>query len=154
MSFWFRKVTQDISEITNCIEFFESELEKARFELTLKNKSIEKHASELPGIVEHRFGQLQEIEAILEFLNIELNKTKSFKFKEFLEKYNRALTSRDAEKYAEGDLEVVELAHIVNEFALLRNKYLGLLKGIDNKQWQITNIVKLRVAGMEDASID
>ena len=42
---------------------------------------------------------------------------------------------------------------IINEFALLRNKWLGITKGLDQKQWQITNIVKLRVAGMEDASI-
>ena len=42
---------------------------------------------------------------------------------------------------------------IINEFALLRNKWLGILKGLDQKQWQITNITKLRVAGMEDASI-
>ena len=33
---------------------------------------------------------------------------------------------------------------------MIRNKYLGLMKAIDVKQWQITNIVKLRVAGMED----
>jgi hypothetical protein len=27
------------------------------------------------------------------------------------------------------------------------------LKGLDQKQWQITNVVKLRVAGMEDATL-
>ncbi len=27
------------------------------------------------------------------------------------------------------------------------------LKGLDQKQWQITNITKLRVAGMEDADV-
>jgi hypothetical protein len=42
---------------------------------------------------------------------------------------------------------------IINEFALLRNKWLGITKGLDQKQWQITNITKLRVAGMEDARI-
>ena len=42
---------------------------------------------------------------------------------------------------------------IINEFALLRNKWLGVLKALDLKQWQITNITKLRVAGMEDASL-
>jgi hypothetical protein len=26
-------------------------------------------------------------------------------------------------------------------------------KALDQKQWQITNVVKLRVAGMEDASL-
>jgi hypothetical protein len=42
---------------------------------------------------------------------------------------------------------------IINEFALLRNKWLGITKALDQKQWQITNIVKLRVAGMEDAHL-
>lgn len=42
---------------------------------------------------------------------------------------------------------------IINEFALLRNQWLGIIKAIDQKQWQITNIVKLRTAGLEDVSI-
>jgi hypothetical protein len=42
---------------------------------------------------------------------------------------------------------------IINEFALLRNKWLGITKALDQKQWQITNVVKLRVAGMEDATL-
>ena len=29
----------------------------------------------------------------------------------------------------------------------------AIIKALDQKQWQITNIVKLRVAGMEDASV-
>ena len=36
---------------------------------------------------------------------------------------------------------------------LLRNKYLGIMKGLDTKQWQIGHIVKLRTAGMEDISL-
>jgi hypothetical protein len=103
--------------------------------------------------VEHRFNQLQEIEAILEYLNIEKRRLRSQVFKKFLENYQRALTSRDVDKYVDGEADVVDMEKIVNEFALLRNKWLGVLKGLDQKQWQLTNIVKLRVAGMEDASI-
>jgi hypothetical protein len=78
---------------------------------------------------------------------------KSKFFKQYLENYQRALSSRDVEKYVDGEADVVDMEKIINEFALLRNKWLGILKGIDMKQWQITNITKLRVAGMEDASI-
>jgi hypothetical protein len=53
----------------------------------------------------------------------------------------------------DGEDDVVDLTKIVNDFALLRNQWLGITKGLDQKQWQITNIVKLRVAGMEDADI-
>ena len=107
----------------------------------------------MPGIVEQRFNQLQQIEAILNYLNIELRRTRSKSFKKFLENYNRALSSRDAEKYTDGEQDVVDMEKIINEFALLRNQWLGITKGLDQKQWQITNIVKLRVAGMEDADI-
>ena len=95
----------------------------------------------------------QEIEAILNYLNIELRRLRSSFFKKYLENYQRALSSRDVEKYVDGEADVVDYEKIINEFALLRNKWLGLLKGLDQKQWQITNVVKLRVAGMEDASL-
>jgi hypothetical protein len=70
-----------------------------------------------------------------------------------LEHYARALSSRDAEKYVDGEQEVVDYETIINEVALLRNKWLGVMKGIDSKQWQLSNLVKLKVAGMEDFSI-
>jgi hypothetical protein len=79
-----------------------------------------------------------------------LRKTKTRVFKKFLEGYNKVLSSRDADKYAEGDSEVIEWQLLINEFAMVRNKYLGLMKAIDSKQFQINNIVKLRVAGMDD----
>ena len=74
-------------------------------------------------------------------------------FKKYLENYQRALSSRDVEKYVDGEADVVDYEKIINEFALMRNKWLGVTKALDQKQWQLTNIVKLRVAGMEDASL-
>ena len=149
---WYSRVSADISNVPDCIVWYEDQLENARIECGLKG-NLEKNASALPGIVEKRFGQLQEIEAILEYLNIELRRTRTKFFKKYLENYLRALSSRDVERYVDGEADVVDMEKIINEFALLRNKWLGILKGLDQKQWQITNITKLRVAGMEDASI-
>ncbi len=149
---WYSEISRDISKIPDAISYFENELLSAKFEVKLKG-NLEKAAAELPGIVEHRFNQLQEIEAILEYLNIELRRLRSSFFRKYLENYNRALSSRDAEKFADGETDIVDYEKIINEFALLRNKWLGILKSLDQKQWQITNIVKLRVAGMEDATL-
>lgn len=149
---WYRRVTDDLSTLPECIDWFLEEIQKARVETSLKG-NIEKNARDLPGIVEFRFNQLQEIEAILEHLNIELRKLRSYSFKKFSENYNRALSSRDVEKYVDGDVEVVEMTKLVNEFALVRNKFQGLIKSIDTKQFMINNIVKLRVAGLEDAGL-
>ena len=149
---WFSDIVQSIANIPAAINHYETELENARREVALYGR-LEKAASTLPGIVEQRFGQLQEIEGILKHLEIQARRLKTKHYKKYLENYQRALTSRDAEKYAEGEDEVCDYEAIVNEWALLRNKWLGVIKALDQKQWHITNIVKLRVAGMEDANL-
>jgi hypothetical protein len=149
---WYTNIAKDISYIPDAILHFEGELDVARTEVKIIG-NVERAAANMPGVVEQRFSQLQEIEAILEYLNIELRRLKSQHFRKYLENYQRALSSRDVEKYVEGEADVVDFEKIINEFALLRNKWLGITKALDQKQWQITNIVKLRVAGMEDASI-
>lgn len=152
MAGWYNKVSGNLTKIVDAIDYFEEELIEAKKECYIKG-NVERNSASLPGITEHRFNQLQEIEAILEFLNIQLRKLRSKHYKKYLESYQRALTSRDVEKYIDGEDEVVNTANIINEFALLRNKYLGLMKAIDAKQFQINNIVKLRVAGLDDAEL-
>tara|TARA_A100001035_G_C27649391_1_gene438454 strand:- start:180 stop:635 length:456 start_codon:yes stop_codon:yes gene_type:complete len=149
---WYSEVSRDVGKIPNAVAFFEAELEEARVECKLSG-NLERASASMPGIVEHRFNQLQEIEAILNYLNIELRRLRSSYFKKYLENYQRALSSRDVDRYVDGEADIVDYEKIINEFALLRNKWLGVLKALDQKQWQITNITKLRVAGMEDATL-
>ena len=149
---WYNKVVQNLSNIPDFIFYYEAQLETAKKE-TYINGSLEKAAANLPGITEHRFNQLQEIEAVLNFLNIELRKLRRKYFQKYLEGYQRALSSRDAEKYVDGEDEVIEFETLINEVALIRNKWLGIMKGLDTKQWQLGHIVKLRTAGMEDVTL-
>lgn len=149
---WYAKVTQDIANLPDCLNHFYNELEEARKEVKIHG-SVEKASASLPGIVEHRFNQLQEVEAILESLNIDHRKIRSRLFRKYLETYARALSSNDVNKYVDGEQEVIDMEKIINEFAMLRNQWLGIIKALDQKQWQLTNIVKLRTAGLEDISL-
>jgi hypothetical protein len=149
---WYSKISKDISYIPDAVVYFEAELQAARDDSRIAG-NIEKAAANMPGIVELRYSQLQEIEAVLEYLNIELRRLKSQHFRKYLENYQRALSSRDCEKFVEGESDVIDFEKIINEFALLRNKWLGITKALEIKQWQLSNIIKLRVAGMEDATL-
>ena len=146
---WYNRVVKNLGEIPACIDYFEQELIAARSDIKISGK-VEKELSNLPGETEHRFNQLQEIEAILEHLNIQLRKIRQKHYKKYLEGYARALTSRDAEKYAEAEDEVIDMETIINEVALLRNKWLGVMKGIESKNFMLGHVVRLRTAGMED----
>ena len=152
MQTWFKRVQDSLTVLPECITYFDTELQQARYDCTLKG-NVEKLSREIPQIVEHRFNQLQEIEAILENLNIQLRQIRSKKYRQFLEHYQRALTSRDAEKYIDGEEEVVTMQLLINEFALIRNKFQGVIKALDAKQFQINNVIKLRVAGLDDVTL-
>ena len=149
---WYNRVVSDLGNIPAFINFYEDELIQAKFECGIKG-NLEKNIANLPGITEHRFNQLQEIEAILNYLNLQLRKIRKKHFQKYLENYARALTSRDAEKYVDGEDEVIDFETIINEVALLRNKWLGLMKGLESKNFMLGHVSRLRTAGMEDITL-
>jgi len=149
---WYNKIVADLGEIPGFIDYYEKELQVAKSEIKISG-NVEKALSNLPGLTEQRFNQLQEIEAVLEYLNIQLRKIRRRHFQKYLEAYARALTSRDAEKYVDGEDEVIDFETIINEVALLRNKWLGVMKGIESKNFMLGHVVRLRTAGMEDVVV-
>lgn len=149
---WYSRIVASLGAIPDFIAHYERELEEAKKDCRIGGV-VERNITELPGLTEFRYNQLQEIEAVLNYLNIQLRKIRRKHFQKYLEGYARALTSRDAEKYVDGEDEVIDFETIINEVALLRNKWLGIMKGLDTKQWQMGHIVRLRTAGMEDIRV-
>ena len=137
---WYTKVTQDLSILPDFISHYEQEISRAKYDTHIKGV-VQKSISELPGITERVFSQLQEVESVLNFMNIQLKKLRSQTFKKYLESYNRALTSRDAERYVDGESSVIDFETLVNEVALLRNRYLSVMKALESKDaFDISNV--------------
>ena len=149
---WYTRITYDLSVIPDFISYYQSELTSAKNDVKIYG-NVEKNIAALPGTTEHRFNQLQEIEAVLNYLNIQLRKIRRKHFQKYLEAYNRALTSRDAEKYVDGEDEVIDYETLINEVALLRNRWLGIMKGLESKNFMLGHVVRLRSAGMEDITM-
>jgi hypothetical protein len=146
---FYNKIVADLGALPDFINYYEGELIAAKADIKIQGR-VERELADLPGQSEHRFNQLQEIEAVLEFLNIQLRKIRRKHFQKYLEAYQRALTSRDAEKYVDGEDEVIDFETLINEVALLRNKWLGVMKGVESKNFMLGHVVRLRTAGMED----
>lgn len=149
---WYNRIVNDLSMLPDFINYYDDELQQAKFECGIKG-NLERNISSLPGVTEHRFNQLQEIEAVLNYLNLQLRKIRRRHFQKYLENYPRALTSRDAEKYVDGEDEVIDFETLINEVALLRNKWLGLMKGLESKNFMLGHVSRLRTAGMEDITL-
>ena len=149
---WYTQISNDLSQLPDFIDYYNTELESAKFEVGVKG-SVQKNLASLPGITEQRFNQLQTIEAVLNYLNIQVRKIRSATFRKYLENSNRALSSRDAERYVDGEPDVIDMESLVNEVALLRNRYLGFMKGLESKNFMMGHLVRLKTAGMEDFTI-
>lgn len=150
---WYNSVKNDIGKLDDAILFFEKELNAAKIETKILG-TLEKNSQELSGITSHRFGQLQEVEAILKYLNIQYDRLRSKHYRHYLEHYNRDLTDRSIEKYIDGEDDIVVMSEMINEISLVRNKFLSIIKGLDVKQYQIGHIVKLRTAGLENITLN
>ena len=152
--FWYDSVSTDktYDTLIDAIQFYENEVLIALEEVKIKGK-LEKNSSELPGIVSYRYNQLQDLEAILKFLNLKYDQEKYKEFKKNMTG-NRQMSTRDAEKLAEGSLQLYDIALLINQVSLTRNKFLGITKGLECKNWQISSLVKLKTAGFEDHEIN
>ena len=81
---WYNRVVQDLGNIPDFINYYENELLNAKYDCSVKG-NLEKNIASLPGVTEQRFNQLQEIEAVLNFLNIQLRKIRRKHFQKYLE---------------------------------------------------------------------
>jgi hypothetical protein len=150
---WYNRVTSDLSTIPDFIAHYESLLIQAKKDVRISG-NVEKSIASLPGITEQHFHDLQTVEAVLKYLELQLRKIRTQYFRKYLEAYNRQLTSRDADRYVEGEEEVIDFESILNSVALIRNQYLGIIKALEQKSFGMGHIVRLRTAGMENISMD
>lgn len=154
MSRWYSKIMadpEDFSTVADAFEWFEKEYADAQSELDVRGKRIEDVSKRLPGIVEYRYGQYVEVKAIVDYLETMEIKARGEARKRYVEHYNRALTERQVERYAEADDNVVAIRLIIAQMKMMRDKFEGLTKGYEHMLFQIGHITKLRIAHMEDS---
>lgn len=137
--------------IAEAYSFFDAEYEESRAELDVDGKLIEAVAKRIPGNIEYRYGQLQVLEGIIANIEKREQVAQGKARKAFLEHYNRTLTERQIERYAEVDPKVIEMRELRELISLVRNKYLGVSKGFESMHYQLGNMVKLRAAGLDGA---
>jgi hypothetical protein len=152
MTNYLKLIKENANNVPSVISYFEEEYEKARDEIKIKG-NLQRCISELPALYEIRFSQLQELEAIMEFFDIKLKGIRSSLYQKLLNNSQRALTSNDIKQYIDGDKNIMDLQLIINDIALVRNKFISLTKGFETKNWQLSNLTKLQCAGLDAIEI-
>jgi dTDP-4-amino-4,6-dideoxygalactose transaminase len=154
---WYQRIVanpDDTSLIDSACEYFEREYQAGVKEIDLANlrgERVEQVHKQLPGLYGYRYAQLQEIEAILGYLQIRETAIRGQRRRHYIEHYNRALNPTTAEKYVEADDAVLAMHLLINQVALVRNYYVGLTKRHEFLEFRLGDVTRLIVAGVNDA---
>lgn len=149
---YFKLIKKDDTKLQEVLEYFEEEYLKGKEEIKLDGILCQ-NIAELSSFFEHRYSQLQEIDAILNHFNNKLSGIRGFLYRDLLEHSKRQLTSTDIKQYVDSDVKVLAMQSIINEIVLIKNKFISLTKGFECKQYMCNNITKLRCAGLDNIII-
>ena len=150
MTNWYKEIKEDATKVNEALEYYNNEYTLARKELKDNGKHLQQVQLELPSLFEIRYSQLQELEAIIEFFDIKVKGLRSSLYQKLLHNSQSALTSNDVKQYIDGDKNIMELQTVINDIALVRNKFISVTKALDIKNWQLSNITKSLCAGIND----
>jgi hypothetical protein len=145
---WYVEVKKDNSKLTNALNNFNDRYNEILPMIKIQGRLSEQEA-QLGYLVSVVHGDWSQLVAIHEHFDILLKKTRSDLYKKYLETYARQLSSNDVKNYIDGDNTVMGFQSIINEIVLVQNKYEGLSKGLESKNFQLNNITKIKSMGLD-----
>lgn len=154
---WYRRIIQaKISDdvILDACDHFEREHAEAVAEVDLaamRGIRVSEWQKRIPGIIGYRYGQLEEINDIVGYLDIRDTEVRGLRRRHYLEHYERTLTATTVEKYVEADAEVIALRLLRSHVLNIRNKFTALFKQLESLHYQLISLAKSLAAGVEDA---
>jgi hypothetical protein len=130
---------------------------EAEYENGLKRTKVAgeiiREAAEQPGLIA-RYDQLRiELKALKSIHETKLRRTKGELWRHYLENYNRTLASKDIDQYITAEQKYRNQEDIVQMIEVIYNKLESLVESLRAKGWSISNIVKMRTTGLEDALV-
>src|SRR4051812_23983219 len=111
MRSWYDRIASDpadLSPVLDAIDYFNAQYSEGREETDrLKGNRLIEVQGRLPGMVGFRCEQMHELDAIVGYLEIRETAVLGARRRHYLEHYNRQLSDRMVEKYAESHDDVI-----------------------------------------------
>ena len=150
----FQIILNDDKRLNEAIEYYTKEYEEARKETNVRTyKKMADAISAISSNFEHRLDQYSDLESIYQFFEAKLRKIRGRITQEILTKSARAVNSTDMKAFIDANDVVSDITDKLILIDSVRKKYEGLSKAFDVLNWQLSNLVKLQIAGLDGALI-
>ena len=153
MSSILQKLNKNPSLLIDYLEKCEDQINAAKEILDLDDKVLEKLCKDHPKYVAEYKRKLYEIKCVEDLFNNNLEAVYSEKWKELNSNMKKILTQKDIHVYIQSDNDYRELRELVLEITFIKKIYESICEAFDALGYSLNNIVKIRIASLEDMVI-
>ena len=140
--------------VAEAVAYFRDQHAEAQAEVRgIRGRRIAEVSASVAAWAEFRYAQWKEVTAILEVVKRRQAEVTQEARRRYLEHYNRTLSDNMANRYAENDATVAELAALRIEVEFVVGLFEGVTKAHEMIHYQVKNLTMLRAHQIEDAII-
>ena len=132
---------------------YEEPLINAKEQLKIRGKKLEVSISENSSWLHYYDERRIELHSLVKFFKAEEDRIRGGLFKSYKEKYSRALTQHEISKYIDHEEAYGNIHALLIEVEEIYERYQGVVASFTARNYDLSNITKLRVASLENIEI-
>jgi hypothetical protein len=141
---------EGFKNIANVLSDFDIALDDADAILKIEGKSLERANKENPAWQAYYDQKRIELKTLLEYMEMQVQRTRGRLFKSYTETYPRELSDRAKDKYIDNEEAYLTIYEIYLEVKEMYNRYQAVVDAFTSRGYALNNITKIRVASLED----
>lgn len=143
-------IRENFANVPRVIEVYNQYLQPFKIDLQIKGKSIERANVEQASLLSYYDERRVELRAIMQYLEMNLEKVYGRKWKQYTENYNRELSPKDKEQYIKHDPEYITHREIFIEVEELYKQFESAVESFKARGYALNNITKIKVSQVSD----
>ena len=157
MNNWYAKIFQEtddirqLSIICQACEYYEKKLPTGFDNVKPPKGPINALSSKIPSYATENLSIIGDLNIMLKHLENQESIARTQRTQYYMEHYQRKLSETVAKAYADSDQQVQAVRTIRFRVASVMEQFMAISRGLEYMHYQIGNIGKMRVAGIEDA---
>ena len=142
-------IKENFENVAVVIEEYNTELEKVKNDLNVKNKALDTANIEQASLMYLYYERYVELKAILNYIDDQLNATKGRLWKTLTEDSNRVLQQKDKEQYINTDSEYLAMRELFIEIEELTAKYAAVVEAFKSRGYVLNNLIRLALKDID-----
>lgn len=142
-------VGERYANLGKILQVYDEALRDLEADLKIRGKSLEDANRENPSLYSYYDQRRVELKTLVEFIEKDVERTRSRLFRSLTENSNRELSDRAKNQYIDGEPAYLDVYEIYLEVKEMYEQYNSAIEAFKLRGYALKNITEIRVASLE-----